>query len=158
MIRILLSLISLFIAFQSIQTQEVISSTGHFTSENKGSFSSTVGEIVTESISDNQYIVTQGFQQPESTSQTSIKLLHFNGVKIYPNPVETQLKIILPDENIQGITYKLNNFKGEMVIAGNIVTNDTSLNIAKLPVGIYIFCLYQKNKLFWSQKIIIKTI
>jgi hypothetical protein len=59
-----------------------------------------------------------------------------NGISVYPNPASDQLRITLPgSQNI--MHFELSDMNGRAVLKGNLNNANTSINVSKLPTGLY---------------------
>lgn len=59
-------------------------------------------------------------------------------LKIYPNPVSTNLTIALEEECRQNVSYVLYNASGEIICKGDLVTHEFLLDMTGLANGVYI--------------------
>lgn len=96
------------------------------------------------------------FIQTNTTVTTFIEALSVdellpNNPKIFPNPVKAELHLKnITDYNIMS----LNNILGEEILRKNILHNLMTLNLDKIPAGIYILVLRSDTGQIVSKKII----
>lgn len=98
----LFSLLTVFIAYAN--AQQVVSSAGANYSNSQGSLSVTIGEPVTQTVSNVSinFILTQGFQQSNVSTTVPLRLIEFSGVR---TNVEAKLKWKVANEvNIASYT------------------------------------------------------
>ena len=153
-IRILF-IFQLFIASHVFYAQEVIASSGEFQANSSGSFSWTLGEISTETISTSSVIFTQGFQQDYEHLLFLEEIPSNVNFTVYPNPFQQEL-IILSNEghsnHLTALLYSLNGLLiGQYDLLPTISSEKISISIPNLPEGIYFLEL--KN----SEQIRLKT-
>ncbi|HEX7584296.1 MAG TPA: T9SS type A sorting domain-containing protein, partial [Prolixibacteraceae bacterium] len=93
--------------------------------------------------------------QSELTSTTSIKTVEY---KLYPNPFAESIRIDV--SNDQELTLNIYNLQGQLVFSTimnqSFIWNGTSQSGSKLPKGIYLIRLTEKNSgnLVWTEKVI----
>ncbi len=138
----LLTLITMLItAMVSINAQEaVLTSGGNASSDNNGSVSYSVGQMVYTTITGTDGSVAQGVQQPyEISVSTAIKntediLLEF---KAYPNPVKDNLRLLAGRHDIKDMYYQLLDIKGKVLENKKITSVESLINMSGLPHGTY---------------------
>ena len=93
------------------------------------------------------------------TQEVSLK----NGLAItgYPNPVAELFSVVIQSEISQDLSLNIYDLLGRSVsqpltIKGSVGENATSINVSKLPVGIYIYTLSNGAKVLYKDKIIKK--
>jgi hypothetical protein len=142
------SLLSLGMSAQSL-TPQVIASTGGFSSNNNGSLSYTVGEMtMVQTFSNNNNILTQGFQQPNDLSVGLLDVTQdeFGSFVVYPNPAvdNTWLAFQMPEAGKVTIClYDVLGQKVSDVYTGNYVNGkiSTQSNVSSLSAGMYFMTL-----------------
>lgn len=75
---------------------------------------------------------------------------HFN---IFPNPTPNTINITIND--LQANTLTLYNTVGQQVLARQIVSADTQVDVSQLPSGMYLLSI-QTDKGFYNEKIIVE--
>ncbi|MBN2682774.1 MAG: T9SS type A sorting domain-containing protein [Bacteroidales bacterium] len=147
-----LFLLPVFVFAQN--TQEIISSSGGFGEGTNSSVSYTIGDIVTETSTDES--LTQGFQQP-NISVTEIVEAPFKeiSVSVFPNPSIDFVNVKLINSETEMIVELLDS-KGAMIEI-QLIPKDQALTqfyLGNLPGGTYYLKTISKNeKYFKSFKI-----
>ncbi|MEY4603038.1 MAG: hypothetical protein RIT43_330, partial [Bacteroidota bacterium] len=91
--RIAVLLFSMLL-FERSHSQEVIASSGNFDSMASGSLSWTLGEIATETVTDGNSFLTQGFQQPFEGGVGIIEQSGNPYIHFFPNPFYSSITIL----------------------------------------------------------------
>ncbi len=124
-------LITVFPYLLSAQTWNVLASAGKDHSENSISLEWTLGEIAVQQSHMGSMLLTQGYHQGESLLQSSVlqtadlsDLLY-----VWPNPVYSQLNILIPLELEGKVLLTMTDIDGKIVAiktsrTGSIVTVD----------------------------------
>lgn len=123
-----------------VTAQEVIATTGEFGTNSEGSLSWTLGEIVTETVSNPDHHLTQGFQQVQegylSLSDESIT----NEFLIFPNPFSSEVNIVSNDYYSSSLL-TIFDYQAKIVFQKNIVFSSAckqlSIDLSTLPAGFY---------------------
>ena len=129
-------------------SRQVVASLGNTYQNENISLSMTLGEPVVETFSANGLILSQGFQQSETTvSSTSIEDNVTDKVKIYPNPAEEVVYLDIADSQNKIKTIELYNLKGEKLkIKRDFEEQEiTKISIEDIPSGIYFIRLINKK-------------
>lgn len=145
-----------FIAISGVSmAQEVIATQGSTYSNADGSIEFTLGEIITNTITTNDYIVTQGFNQSYiDVIPQDVTGIGNNSVTIdvFPNPTSDHLTINIPNFEKE-VTMRLFSIDGIEMTNGKFSTQ-TQLNIASYPQGVYLLILTNdENQLIETFKI-----
>jgi len=113
-VTILFLSVSTFALAQSL-TPQVVASSGDFFSSSNGSFSWTLGEVMTEAYAQSNASLTQGFQQSPTLAITAFEEPIANNILVYPNPSvnELYLKLGVQDANY---TIELIDLQGRTVL------------------------------------------
>ncbi len=127
---------------QSIERQ-VITFTGQTVQTDEVIISYSAGEPVVGTISNDEHMLTQGFQQPGPV-ETEIDFLEedYWRIAIYPNPVADQLNIRLYQDETAPLYIDLIDILGRKVHSG-IQSNATdaqvqlTLSMSNLATGVY---------------------
>jgi hypothetical protein len=85
-------------------------------------------------------------------SSTKETIWNHPDFKVYPNPVQTDLNIELPDFVKEGEWY-LVDLAGKKVRQGIVSRNQLQINLASIPKGLYVFGAETRDEIFF-QKII----
>ena len=87
-------------------------------------------EITTDAVGFGGFLVS-------STNTLSTIDTTLNNLAVYPNPVESELNITLPN-NIKDASYKVVNLAGQTVASGNVYSIQSKVNLSHLAQGVYI--------------------
>ncbi|TXB66995.1 T9SS type A sorting domain-containing protein [Vicingus serpentipes] len=147
--------IGLFLLTASVNAQEVISTQGDSYSNGGNSIDFTIGEPVTETVSDGTNDLTQGFHQTNLTI-TLVEDLDLDfSVEVYPNPATDFINLSL--ENYNGFTLHLFDVTGKILNQSTLKSPKTSVNVSEYPKGMYLLTLTnQKDKKIKTYQIIKK--
>lgn len=127
---------------QSISNQ-VIGTTGNFSSASGVSLSSTSGETIIETFNAGNNILTQGFQQPNDNGVGIIELNENKfSVKIFPNPTAEFLTVQFHSDNGEEFSVSLYDLLGRKL---NLINNQfqngnefsISFQLTQLPSACY---------------------
>lgn len=129
---------------QDIALQVISPAGGYFESSSAGlSISWTLGEVAYTTLSSDNFILTQGFQQGDlfSTGVSNPELVSSN-ISLYPNPASSEVKLIInmpnssnsADVRIYDLTGKMVDY--QLVKYENNVA--VPLNISNLKPGIFL--------------------
>ncbi len=134
---------------QSMERQ-VIASTGGYAETSTLQVTSTVGQTIQATASSTYFIITQGFQQPESglvgVEEFEIEM----SVDIYPNPTTEQLIIQILTPKVMRISARVLDMQGkEMGISFTNVHfsahTQQSLDVSTLPTGQYLVSFFDEK-------------
>lgn len=141
-----------------VQGQNSANTSGsHFTGST-GTVSYSVGQVVYTSNIGTNGSVSQGVQQGYEIStiginKTSLKI----AFSVYPNPTADNLTLKISDYGNEKLFYQLRNMKGQLLINGQIVAQQTQINMSSLPSATYFaHVVDSENKKIQSFKIIKK--
>lgn len=76
-------------------------------------------------------------------------------VSIYPNPASDLLNITMKN-TVNNVDFVLYNILGEKVILTNLNAGLNTVNVEKLPNGIYFYSIVKENKILETKKLVIK--
>lgn len=128
---------------QSI-TPQVIATAGDYFVGTNASLSWTLGEVITETVTNGSYTLTQGFQQPHYNvtsipDDPSIKNDPLGNITVYPNPVADELNISFKDVNEKNVVITVFDLNGKILIS-DIAENTTAIkqiNMSYVAKGNY---------------------
>ena len=98
------------------------------------SYSQTVGETMVKIITDFDYVLTQGFQQPRLRRPPDTTW-NGTGVEVYPNPMEDFLKVELFGDTPREFKIIITNITGTLVYQDRIKFIDRYFHIKEIPVS-----------------------
>ena len=143
---------------QSIE-RDVIAAAGDYFVTPTFSLSWTLGEPVTETVRNDYMILTQGFQQGEKVTLTTVKdpLAGLFDIKVFPNPTADVLNIAIHSDKNEIITVQLYNLNGEKVLSEKTQEKNIRLNLADLSSASYLLSLRKLNGELITTYVINKT-
>lgn len=123
---------------QSIEPQVIGSTGGHYTSTG-AQLSFTAGEVMIETVTATNSIITQGFHQPESSGVGISEVPGKIQMNVYPNPTFDQVNIALKQHD-QNFNVTLFDAQGKLVLQDRILknTNNQTMDVSRLAAGTYI--------------------
>jgi len=124
--------------------QEVISSSGSSFESPTTQLSWTLGEPVIETFSAGQSVITQGFQQSKLTV-TAIDQISDNlfGIKVYPNPVSSQLTIEAGEN--EKFSFSLIDLNGKVLVKREVEKSVEIVDMQILIPGNYFLTVFLGN-------------
>jgi hypothetical protein len=140
--------IALILAFglNTLNAQELVSTTGGVYSDANLNVSWSVGEVAIETFTDGNYVLTQGFQQPglvlvgvEDFDE------QFSNIKVYPNPTSDYVRLDL-NVDIQNLSYRVLNASGKIIENKKIQDPSTRVSFTEVESGLYLIHLMDGEK------------
>jgi hypothetical protein len=152
-----------FVARSQSITPEVIATAGDYFVGSNATLSWTLGEVITETVSNGTYTLTQGFQQPHYNitgipDDPTIKNDVAGEINIYPNPVDDQLNVSFKDMKQDHVVITLFDLNGKILI-NDIAENTTAvkqLNMTFVAKGNYIIRFATKDGKFLKSFKVVK--
>ena len=148
MIKLLVNSLTIVLLFsfqnqtsaQSI-TPDVISNGGEvWINTDVGSLSWTLGEMMVETYSNDENVLTQGFQQ-NSVQVSSVKETLPLTISVFPNPVASTL--FVKSEDIQQYNLLLTDAQGSILLQEQMNNNPLfEINLNHLPTAIYLSLIH----------------
>jgi len=130
------------------QEQEVIGSAGDHYQNSNVQISWTIGEISTETATDGNNIITQGFHQTNLTV-TKIEEDYLNNVdaniSIFPNPTSEMANIQLTNVDISNFTFELNDNKGKTILKKKFESETEVIDFSQYAASIYYIRIYNRE-------------
>ena len=128
---------------------EVISSSGEFLSDSAFTISYTLGEILTETVSDTSVILTQGFHQPASATIVVSNIENSGSkdlqISIYPNPTDGVLNIYIESMVDFPVFLNIYDSSGKLLMDRKVANSETNININMKLFASGIYYLEVKN-------------
>ncbi len=144
-----LLLILVLTASVSVKAQqlEVVATSGDFYENSSGSLSWTLGEVVIETLSETNFILTQGFQQSKLTV-TAINDLQTSGIElsVYPNPTNSFLLIEVKTDKQRDLQINLFDLNGKLILQKKITGSKQTVQMQNYKPAIYILKITEGNK------------
>ncbi len=136
-----LFLILVLTASVSVKAQqlEVVAASGDFYKNSSGSLSWTLGEAAIETLSESNYILTQGFQQSKITvtSVNELPGLDFT-ISVFPNPASDFLTVkVEKNDGFTGLMYHLYDINGKLLLLKQPEGNETTISLSNFNPSIY---------------------
>ena len=129
------------------QQLEVVATSGDFYENSSGSLSWTLGEVVIETLSETNFILTQGFQQSKLTV-TAINDLQTSGIElsVYPNPTNSFLFIEVKTDKQRDLQINLFDLNGKLILQKKITGSKQTIHMQNYKPAIYILKVTEGNK------------
>lgn len=135
-------------------SHDVVSAGGDFHRNNNfGSLHWTIGEPVTETLSNSGFRLTQGFHQVYYyilTHVANASVAPIN-VKVYPNPTAEHAILEAPDA--VGSLLEIRHISGQFLHQARIQSDKTDLDLSPYPAGMYLLTIVRKDGLSYSFKL-----
>lgn len=151
---ILLCILCWRIGFGQILSPEVLTSSGDYFTNTTNSLSWTIGECVTETFSNVNNKLTQGFQQNKFMIITSFEENTKGTLSlfVYPNPASAFINIIAESAELRKMKAEIFDITGKL-IHSETFQNNVQLNISDYSNSTYILHIYDDNKLMKTFKL-----
>ncbi len=140
--------------------QEVVSSGGGFYENENFSFSSTIGEVFVETYSNDNYILTQGFQQTKLTIVGIEEISNLNySITAFPNPVNDYITITINGENSSNnnqetMHYMVYDINGKVVDNQQFSGKSAEISFTTLLPSTYFIKIFENKKEIKTFKVI----
>lgn len=145
-ISTIIALLTTVSAISQNQSPQLISSSANSQINSGVQLSWSLGEIITETYSSANIMLSQGFLQPKYNINTSTLEPMINGMAVYPNPAADHLIIQFDKTLPENLTYQFIQMDGQICFTGQIEFNKTKIIIdPRLPKGIYILRILSSN-------------
>jgi hypothetical protein len=139
-----------------LHAQESPTAAGGDASGSGGTAAFSVGQVVYTVNTNASGTLSQGVQQAYEIFTLSIKETELNiSLKAFPNPTLDNLTLQISDYNNEKLSYQLYDIQGRLLNNGQIVAQQTNIEMTSLPTAIYfINVVNQENQKVQSFKII----
>lgn len=140
----------------SLRAQTSVNASGGDASGSGGTVAYSVGQVVYTSNTASTGTVDQGVQHAYEIYTVGIKEIALNiSLTAFPNPTMENITLQISDYNNEKLSYQLFDLQGKALSNGQIVGQQTLINMNNLPrATYYINVLDQENKKVQSFKII----
>lgn len=126
------------------KSQEVIAPAGADASNENMSISWTVGELAIETLAAGDIILTQGFHQPATTVVSVDELPdHPANISAFPNPATDYVHIQIADGDHGDLHYAIYDFRGSVVMQGELTGDMTQLSLAGMQPATYFVKVFE---------------
>ena len=138
------------------QAQESANSSGGDATGSGGTVAYSIGQVVYTTNTGTNGSAAQGVQHAYEIFTVGIKETELNiSLTAFPNPTTENLTLQISDYNNAKLSYQLFDMKGKQLGNGQIVAQQTQINMNGLPSATYFLnVVNQENKKFQSFKII----
>ena len=138
------------------QAQESANASGGDATGSGGTVAYSIGQVAYTTNTGSNGSVAQGVQHAYEIFTVGIKETELNiSLTAFPNPTTENLTLQLSDYNNAKLSYQLFDMKGKQLGNGQIVAQQTQINMNGLPSATYFLnVVNQENKKFQSFKII----
>lgn len=117
--------------------QEALVSAGSFSETQTLLLSQTVGEPFCETLSGNNLILTQGFQQVFSVFLSSDRKLRPNNLSVFPVPTSDKLMLEFNSPINSELSYSLIGINGKTLKTGILTESSTQIDVSQVKPGVY---------------------
>ncbi|MCD4663889.1 MAG: T9SS type A sorting domain-containing protein [Bacteroidales bacterium] len=115
-----------------------------------------IGEIVTESYTEQGFMLTQGFLQGnEEELAINEHTVHVDDIDVFPNPISDMVYIMCKVKQ-KPVRIEIEDLQGCMVYSLQFKNNPMEANLKQLNPGLYVLTLIFPDHNFVSKKIIKK--
>ena len=138
------------------QAQDSANSSGGDATGSGGTVAYSIGQVVYTTNTGTNGSAAQGVQHAYEIFTVGIKETELNiSLTAFPNPTTENLTLQISDYNNAKLSYQLFDMKGKQLGNGQIVAQQTQINMNGLPSATYFLnVVNQENKKFQSFKII----
>jgi hypothetical protein len=145
-----LTIILLFLGLKSLHAQETVpASGGDASSDNSGSASYSVGQMIYTSNSGEDFSTTQGVQQSYVIT-FPVGIEDVKGVDLmvsaYPNPTTDFLVLKVDNSEISDLSYSLFDMKGRLLKNSKIRESNTTIEMWDLVASTYFLKITTTNQ------------
>jgi len=129
-----------FVAQAQSLSPSVIATAGSYFEAGSFSLSTTIGEPLTETLVNNNNILTQGFQQPDYTVISNITeaFLPQLNITVYPNPADKHLNILVKATTVSKALLTLTDIQGRTLFKETFQYNTLkNIDLSDIAQGSY---------------------
>jgi hypothetical protein len=139
-------IISLLTSTMMLTAQEVVSSGGTHASGSGVSLSWTIGEPVSETLTNGTYTLTQGFHQSR-LSATAVDDILIPGVSlaVYPNPFSSVLQVKVGEGDFSQLQYSLLSLDGKVLLSNKLTKTLSQIDMQSFASGSYLLRIHGKT-------------
>ena len=141
----------------SLQSQENITVSGDDATGSGGTAAYSVGQIVFTTQTGADGSVAQGVQQPYEISIVN-GIEQADGInlelKVYPNPTNDFLNLIVQDYNNEWLSYQLYDINGQIIKRGKVIGIETTITMEFQVPGNYLLIVFDDQNEVKTFKII----
>ena len=135
--------------------QNSVNTAGGDVSNTSGSVSYSIGQVAYQTTSNASGSVSQGVQQAYVISTLELVENAFNfSLSAFPNPTQENLHLRVGNFNQEQLSYKLIDTEGKLLNQGEILTQETDLDMRQYAVATYFVEVHHAGKKVQTFKII----
>ena len=142
--------------FNYLKAQSVTASAGDQNKSTKIDLNWTLGEIIVESTSKDELVLTQGFQQPKieviSLQEEDVPV---NACMVYPNPTNGEFNVQVPSSFNEDLNYVVTDLSGRIILEGKAdlktENNTAKINLNAYAAGVYMLKLKCGDKIEYTK-------
>ena len=154
-IKFVLFLVFVLFSDLTVQGQSGLISSGISYSNQKGSISSSVGQIDFLHTKSEKGSIRAGLQHPiEYNTVSNINNTLIPNISLYPNPTSDLVLVKIEVHKQDPFQFNLFDLNGQIIKNGLLFNNINSIFLSQLPSNTYILSLYLKNQFIQSFQII----
>lgn len=151
---LLLSMSFLFLYF-AMRAQTVITTAGDFVENDDISVAWTLGELATETLSQDNIVLSQGQQQFTVNLISAIGQKYDLAIAVYPNPTNNALSVAFSSDEKSNLMLTLHNSFGIEIRQQRLTSNqENTISMMQYPAGVYIITIKDQKKILRSFKIL----
>jgi hypothetical protein len=149
-------LVAILLSASFAQAQESANASGGDATGSGGTVAYSVGQVVYTTNTGSTGSVAQGVQQTYVILNLGINETAMNmTLTAFPNPTAENLTLQISDYNNEKLAYQLFDMQGKLVSNGQIVAQQTFINMNSLPTATYfVYVVNQENQKVQSFKIV----
>ena len=138
-------------------SQTAVVTAGNDFTNNSGSLSYSLGQVVYTTNTGSDGTVSEGVQQAYEIFTLKVEDHRLKpSMTVYPNPTEDIVNLRIDDLNSDKLSYMLFDLQGRLIKQGKLTENFTPIKVQDLPSASYIMKISKNHKAFKSFKIIKK--
>jgi hypothetical protein len=138
------------VCFSQTNTLQVIGTAGNTATNANTQLSWTIGETITNTATNPNNILTQGFNQ-SALLITAIDEKQNSNITVSPNPTADFITISILENELQNAQYLLLDINGKLILQNNIQDTQTKISFTELAKATYFVVVLtnkQKTKTF----------
>jgi hypothetical protein len=132
--------------FAGLRAQQAVMATGGSVSGTGGSVSYSVGQVAYNPIANSYGFADQGVQHAYEIYTSGIDLVKYlEEIRFAPNPVISNAILSIVNRSLEGLSYKIIDSKGRLVVTNKIASSITSIDASAFPPAVYLLCVLSEN-------------
>ena len=138
------------------EAQFATTSSGGEAKGSGGSVSYSIGQVIFKNTSGASGSASAGVQHGYQIIVMGVEADPEISLTIFPNPTPDNLNLLTPDFAKSHLSYRLLDFRGQVLKSEMISSRETVVEMAGLPVAVYLVCVLKDNQPIQSFKVIKK--